>query len=601
MAEYIENVTLGTSKLDWAFPFQRTGAFPLDRSSVFSSYEDAVLYATGGGDERGLSGSSYAGQPISVYDKETSTITLYIIDSDRSLKEVGSAPLGDNASIEIVDGKVQLKNFGTSYYAYVPAVKDDEGNITEESKYVLTEGFKAGLEARVVEVEVDGEVTYEIGWYEPSSETIEDVSAKLETLTQKTETLEDAINGEDGINDKILEIEGALNNKAETATTYTKEEVNELISKANHLKYKKVNNLDEIDLDAEDADQYVYLVLIDTSIDGNDKYDEYMVIDGAIEKVGAWDVNLDDYALKSDLDAYVKEADFTATAANFATKTDLNGKVDKEEGKSLISNTDLTKLAGIEEGAQKNYITKVTDDFTVTDGELSLNPLGIDDITGLADTLGSKVDRVFYDVPVFDEDGNPVYEEDGVTQKTERVEGTLLTPTDKEKLDALVIGDEGVEISGKVNAANVEGLGEWITQNRENVTGLFSSAAEGKLNAIEEGAQKNLFDQVNPDQFEIATVDGKTQLNITEIGVSQVTDLETLLNAKVDSSTYNTKVDEIEGAIDDINIALGGINGSISNLADQLNNYVLKQDYEADKTIIMDAITWHELDGTTTV
>ena len=324
-----------------------------------------------------------------------------------------------------------------------------------------------------------------------------------------------------------------------------------------------------------------------------------MVIDGAIEKVGAWDVNLDDYALKTDLDAYVKEADFTATAANFATKTDLNGKVDKEEGKSLISDTDLTKLAGIEEGAQKNYITKVTDDFTVTDGELSLNPLGIDDITGLADTLGSKVDRVFYEVPVFDEDGNPVYEEDGITQKTERVEGTLLTPTDKEKLDALVIGDEGVEISGKVNAANVEGLGEWITQNRENVTGLFSSAAEGKLNAIEEGAQKNLFDQVNPDQFEIATVGGKTQLNITEIGVSQVTDLETLLNAKIDSSTYNTKVDEIEGAIDDINTALGGINGSISNLADQLNNYVLKQDYEADKTIIMDAITWHELDGTT--
>lgn len=601
MAEYIENVTLGTSKLDWAFPFQRTGAFPLDRSSVFSSYADAVLYATGGGDERGLSGSSYAGQPISVYDKETSTITLYIIDSDRSLKEVGSAPLGDNASIEIVDGKVQLKNFGTSYYAYVPAVKDDEGNITEESKYVLTEGFKAGLEARVVEVEVDGGVTYEIGWYEPSSETIEDVSAKLETLTQKTETLEDAINGEDGINDKILEIEGALNNKAETATTYTKEEVNELISKANHLKYKKVNNLDEIDLDAEDADQYVYLVLIDTSIDGNDKYDEYMVIDGVIEKVGAWDVNLDDYALKSDLDAYVKEADFTATAANFATKTDLNGKVDKEEGKSLISDTDLTKLAGIEEGAQKNYITKVTDDFTVTDGELSLNPLGIDDITGLADTLGSKVDRVFYEVPVFDEDGNPVYEEDGITQKTERVEGTLLTPTDKEKLDALVIGDEGVEISGKVNAANVEGLGEWITQNRENVTGLFSSAAEGKLNAIEEGAQKNLFDQVNPDQFEIATVGDKTQLNITEIGVSQVTDLETLLNAKVDSSTYTAKVEEITGEIADINTAIGGINSSITELADQLNNYVLKTDYEADKAIIMDAITWHELDSVTTV
>jgi hypothetical protein len=61
MAEYIENVTSQTSKLDWAFPFQRTGAFPLDRSSLFSSIEDAQLYAAGGADSRGLSGSSYVG------------------------------------------------------------------------------------------------------------------------------------------------------------------------------------------------------------------------------------------------------------------------------------------------------------------------------------------------------------------------------------------------------------------------------------------------------------------------------------------------------------------------------------------------------------
>ena len=112
MAEYINNVVKQTAKLDWAFPFQRTGAFPLDRSSVFSSYEDALLYATGGEDSRGLSGSSYIGQPISVYDSESSSVTLYVIDGDRSLKEVGTAPLVDNTSIEIIQDKIQLKNFG---------------------------------------------------------------------------------------------------------------------------------------------------------------------------------------------------------------------------------------------------------------------------------------------------------------------------------------------------------------------------------------------------------------------------------------------------------------------------------------------------------
>lgn len=56
------------SKLDWAMPFQRTGKFPLDRSSIFSSYEDALKYAKqDGSDSRELGGTSYVGQIVTVY------------------------------------------------------------------------------------------------------------------------------------------------------------------------------------------------------------------------------------------------------------------------------------------------------------------------------------------------------------------------------------------------------------------------------------------------------------------------------------------------------------------------------------------------------
>jgi hypothetical protein len=79
MADYILDVMKQTAKLDWAFPFQRTGAFPIDRSSLFSSYDDAVLYATGGEDARGLSGSSYVGQTIAVYSEADKSVTLYVI------------------------------------------------------------------------------------------------------------------------------------------------------------------------------------------------------------------------------------------------------------------------------------------------------------------------------------------------------------------------------------------------------------------------------------------------------------------------------------------------------------------------------------------
>ncbi|MBO7210887.1 MAG: hypothetical protein J6V44_07745 [Methanobrevibacter sp.] len=52
----------------------------------------------------------------------------------------------------------------------------------------------------------------------------------------------------------------------------------------------------------------------------------------------------------------------------------------------------------------------------------------------------------------------------------------------------MVVGEEGVEISGKVNASNVEELGSWLTNNRDTVAGLFSTVDSNKLSGIEEGA-----------------------------------------------------------------------------------------------------------------
>ena len=84
MANYNEESSV---KLDFAMPFQRTGKFPLDRSSMFSSLADAVKYAKGDTsdpDSRGLCGSSYIGQQICVYENDE--VKLYIIDQDRTLK-----------------------------------------------------------------------------------------------------------------------------------------------------------------------------------------------------------------------------------------------------------------------------------------------------------------------------------------------------------------------------------------------------------------------------------------------------------------------------------------------------------------------------------
>ena len=87
-------------------------------------------------------------------------------------------------------------------------------------------------------------------------------------------------------------------------------------------------------------------------------------------------------------------------------------------------------------------------------------------ISTLEDSIDNKVDKVIYQVPVVDENGDPILD-DNNNPTYKEVEGTLVTPEDREKLNALVLDEDGsgVEISGTVNAENVEGLGTWITTN----------------------------------------------------------------------------------------------------------------------------------------
>ena len=79
----------------------------------------------------------------------------------------------------------------------------------------------------------------------------------------------------------------------------TDTEVAAAIAAADHMKRKIVDSTADIDLDAADASQYIYMVKKGTTKTG-DKYDEYMVLDGALEKVGDWEVDLSNYQPKED-------------------------------------------------------------------------------------------------------------------------------------------------------------------------------------------------------------------------------------------------------------------------------------------------------------
>lgn len=94
-----EEILKALKKFDLPKGYQRTGEFPLDPSSMFFSKADADLYASGGADSRGLSGTRYAGQLISVV--EGGVTSLYTVEANDTLKAVGgdvSADLADLTS-----------------------------------------------------------------------------------------------------------------------------------------------------------------------------------------------------------------------------------------------------------------------------------------------------------------------------------------------------------------------------------------------------------------------------------------------------------------------------------------------------------------------
>ena len=147
-------------KLNFAVAFNPQTAFPLDARSYFESYTAAEIAASGAKEAGSDKSTYYYGQTIVV---NTGTkATLYIIQPDNTLKEVGSTTLGDGKGIEIKDGKLQLKGFGTGYYKYNPEV---------EGKYEYVSGFKEGLEPRVVSTLLEeANSEFHIEWYEPNPE-----------------------------------------------------------------------------------------------------------------------------------------------------------------------------------------------------------------------------------------------------------------------------------------------------------------------------------------------------------------------------------------------------------------------------------------------
>ena len=176
MASYTETFA---TKLDWAMPFQRTGAFPIERTQMFDSYADAVKYAKGNigdPDKRELCGTSYVGQIITVY--ENSVVTVYKIEENRSLSEVGTATSGDDKSIILSDGLLSLYGFSTA---------------------------QEGQQCRVKNIGSPDEPKLVLEWYTPDTSTVDGLRDKVQELENNVNTINGTSETPGSIDYKIAE------------------------------------------------------------------------------------------------------------------------------------------------------------------------------------------------------------------------------------------------------------------------------------------------------------------------------------------------------------------------------------------------------------
>lgn len=352
----------------------RGNPIPLDTTAVWYSYNEMAEYAKNGV-------TAYVGQILACVDEDNLKSTAYIIlNAAGDLQEVGSATLGDNKTLVLEDGILGLKDFGDKYYRYVPEAEGEDGEKIP-AHYELQEvdaehPWAAGLEPKVVSE--NGQLV--LGWYEPNPTTIEGVNSQVSGIQTTVKDLQDVTNDlqsdvadleekighkADGVEAEATGLYKELEEKANKEDVYTKQEVKDEIAAAiadvDHLSKTVVDSKNNIDVNADNADKFIYLVPM---ADG--EHEEYMIINGKLELVGTTKVDLSDYA----------------------TLTQLDGKVDKVDGFGLVSNANIEKLEAIEAGAQANKIEEVDEEiFVLEDKTLSLKEVPISKISGLQDQL----------------------------------------------------------------------------------------------------------------------------------------------------------------------------------------------------------------------
>lgn len=605
-------------KLNFAVGFNRTSAFPLDANSYFEDYDSAVAAAAGAAEVGSADSAYYIGQVIIVKDA-TKGVGLYQINAAKELTKFGQASSAD----ELAEAVSALQTRCTTIEGkLILATAEKDGFLSKEDFSKLA-GIAAGAQVNKLEsVKVDGtalEITDKavnidlagaLDPYAKSADVTTALGKKVDAVEGKglsTNDYDDAAvaevakiaskadastvtelsgkvtkNTEDisAINGKLVGLTGAMHFVGTSTTDPMSEggatvENHSTFASGDVCLFGKKEFVYNGTAWAELGDEGSHLTKTEaaatylTKADAETTYitaekaatDIATAKNEAITAAGAAvDTKLEDYsntAATEELIATAKGEAITAagTAADskitealkaYTNTTDLTALLGNKADKTALQATDAkvaaneTAIQALQEvGAEKNVIQTVSNEFEISaERELTVKEISKDKISGLAGALDKKVDKV-------------------AGQR-------LITDDESKKLSKLILGaDETITIDGKIAADNVDGLGTWVTANRNTLAGLLSEDNATKLEGIEAGAQVNQIEAVKVGGTALSPVEKAVNIPIadaTTLGVVMSNAVENGVAVAADGkmSVQSLNVQKLVQTTGDILVLDGG-------------------------------------------
>ena len=344
MAEYVESFG---SKLDWAMPFQRTGKFPLDRTNIFSSYEDILAYAKqDGSDIRQLGGTSYIGQIVVNYgpgpELEEGTpgadeVAAYVITA------VGSSPAVQKLAQSTASG-----DFSKDIAALQSALSDLTGRVD------TAEGSITDLQANIGTI--NSNVAAVVG-------NVSSLQTNVGAIDTRLNTAEAKLNGiEDGAEVNILE---GVAVQTTAGGGFSPVTINAKVAEIDLSPYALKSDISTVFNYKGTVDTYANLpsqnqvtgdVYIVTNGEGAGDNQEY-VWDGTSWEALGTTVDLSGYATTEAMNAAI-----AANVADMATQTWVNGQLGSYATTANVTSaieeatTDMATNAGVD-AKLANYAT----------------------------------------------------------------------------------------------------------------------------------------------------------------------------------------------------------------------------------------------------